>query len=84
MVKIRLKKTGRRNHPCFRIVVQDQRTARQGKVIENLGSYDPMRETDNITLKNDRAEYWLSKGAQPTDATRPILKRQGVKLPGSK
>ena len=80
MVKIRLKRTGRRHRRSFRIVACDARASRDGKVIETLGSYDPLAKTDDqqVQLKGDRVEYWLSVGAQPTDTVRQILKKKGI------
>jgi small subunit ribosomal protein S16 len=75
MVKIRLTRTGKRNAPSYRIVVMDSRTKRDGRVIENLGFYDP--KTKPITVKFDqkRVDYWLSQGAQMTNAVKELLKK---------
>jgi small subunit ribosomal protein S16 len=59
----------------FRIVVADQRSPRDGRFIENIGTYDPRKPGVNYTLKLERAEYWLSKGAQPSETVRSILKK---------
>ncbi len=72
-VKIRLKKTGAKNNPCFRIVVADARAQRDGRVIENLGFYDPKHEDEKLDLV--RAEYWISQGAQPNPTVKDIIKR---------
>ncbi len=72
-VKIRLKKTGTRNNPCFRIVVADARRQRDGRVIENLGLYDPKKDHEQINV--ERADYWVSQGAQPTETVAGIIKR---------
>ncbi len=79
-VKIRLKKTGSKNNACFRIAVADVRAQRDGKVIEYLGLYDPRHKEENIKL--DRAQYWLSQGAQPSETVQSIIKRaeEGKKL----
>lgn len=82
MVKIRLTRMGRRNRPFYRIVVADARFKRDGKYIESIGYYDPLREGEQkYSLKVDRAEYWLSVGAQPTETVLSILKKFPVKLP---
>ncbi len=79
-VRIRLKRTGRRNRPCYRIGVFDARTKRDGKTIEDVGFYDPIEkdEAKQIRLDRERIEYWLSVGAQPSETVASILKRHGV------
>lgn len=72
---IRLRREGTKNRPFFRIVATDSRMPRDGRFIELLGTYDPMKEGVNFTLKRERADYWLSKGAKPSDTVRSILKR---------
>lgn len=74
-VRIRLRRIGGRNDPVFRIVVADARSPRDGRFIETLGTYDPKKAENNCVLNLDRARYWLSKGAQPTETVRSILKR---------
>jgi small subunit ribosomal protein S16 len=74
-VKIRMKRIGTKNTPVFRIVVTDSRSPRDGKFIEQLGTYSPLKKSDNSTLKLDRANYWISKGAQPSDTVASIIKR---------
>lgn len=80
-VKLRLARMGRRNRPFFRINAVDSRTPRDGKVIERLGHYDPIEKdvTKQIVLNRDRIEYWLSKGAVPSDTVSEILLRNGIK-----
>lgn len=80
MVKIRLKRTGRRHQASFRIVAVDARASRDGKVIETLGSYDPLAKSEDqeVRLKADRIEYWLSVGAQPTETVAQMLKKKGI------
>lgn len=73
MVKIRLKRTGKKNAPCYRVVVADSRSPRDGKVIEIVGLYDPRQSSE--TLKMDRIDYWLSNGAQPTETVADIIRR---------
>ncbi len=74
-VKIRLKRVGTKNRAAYRIVVADSRSPRDGKCIEELGSYDPMKKSENVTLDLDRTKYWLSQGAQPSVTTASFIKR---------
>jgi small subunit ribosomal protein S16 len=74
-VKIRMKRIGAKNTPVFRIVVADGRSPRDGKCIEELGTYQPLKKGDNYTLKLDRADYWISKGAQPSDTVASFLRK---------
>jgi small subunit ribosomal protein S16 len=74
-VKIRMKRVGTKNTPAFRIVVADSRSPRDGKCIEEIGTYQPLKKDDNFTLKLDRAQYWLSKGAQPSDTVASFIKK---------
>ncbi len=74
-VKIRLRRIGTKNVPVYRIVVADGRSPRDGRFIENLGTYDPQKPENNFTVDLERARYWLQKGAQPSDTVRSILKR---------
>jgi small subunit ribosomal protein S16 len=74
-VKIRMKRVGAKNAPVFRIVVADGRSPRDGKFIEELGTYQPLKKGTNYTLDLDRAKYWLSKGAQPSDTVASFLKK---------
>ena len=79
-VVIRMKRTGRRNRPCYRISVADSRSPRDGRTLESLGLYDPVCKDDEkqTTLNVDRARHWLSNGAQPSETVRSIFKRMGV------
>lgn len=74
-VKIRLKRMGAKNAPAYRIVVADSRSPRDGRCIEELGSYDPKRSGVNYTLNLDRAQYWLKVGAQPSETVASFIKR---------
>jgi small subunit ribosomal protein S16 len=74
-VKIRMKRVGTKNLPVFRIVVADGRSPRDGKFIEELGTYQPLKKGDNFTLNLDRAKYWISKGAQPSDTVASFIKK---------
>ncbi len=77
-VVMRLKRVGGKNQPSYRIVVADTRSPRDGKFLENLGSYDPVRGQDRTVLDADRARYWLDQGAQPSKTVQDILKRKKV------
>ena len=74
-VRIRLRRVGTKNVPVYRIVVADGRSPRDGRFIENIGTYDPKKATNNFTVDVERAKHWISKGAQPSDTVRSILKR---------
>ena len=76
-VKIRLKRLGKIRAPYYRIVVADSRTKRDGRVIEEIGIYHPTQEPSVIEVKSERAQYWLSVGAQPTEQVAAILKLTG-------
>lgn len=77
-VKIRLARRGRKQRPFYHIVVADARSPRDGKFIEQIGSYNPMTKPATIELDRDKAYDWLTKGAQPTDTARAILRFKGV------
>lgn len=70
-----MKRVGAKNNPIFRIVVADSRSPRDGKFIEELGTYQPTKKSDNFKLDMDRAKYWLSKGAQPSDTVASFIKK---------
>lgn len=76
-VKIRLKRLGKIRSPHYRIVVMDSRTKRDGRAIEEIGLYHPKNDPSVIRVNSERAQYWLSVGAQPTEAVIAILKRTG-------
>ena len=76
-VKIRLKRMGKKFAPFYRVVVLDARKRRDGRVIEEIGLYDPMQEPSLIRINSERAQYWLGVGAQPTDAVFKLLKITG-------
>jgi small subunit ribosomal protein S16 len=84
-VVIRMKRSGRKNRPFFRISVADIRAPRDGRTIESLGLYDPIapRADMQLTLDVERARYWLSKGAQASETVTSIFKRSGVLEPGA-
>ncbi len=74
-VSIRLRREGTKNRPYYKVVVADSRSPRDGKFIEIIGTYDPKVQGDNSTMKMDRAEHWLSCGAQPSDTVRSLIKK---------
>ena len=75
-VRIRMKRIGAKNQPVFRIVVADSRSPRDGKCIEELGTYHPLKKGENYTLDLERATYWVSKGAQPTETVASFIKKK--------
>ncbi len=77
MVKLRLARFGAKKRPFYRIVAMDSRGKRDGRYIEQLGTYDPMQDPPAITLKEDRVRYWLSVGAQTTEAVERMVKKMG-------
>ena len=77
-VKIRLKRMGSKKSPFYRVVVADSRSPRDGRFIETVGTYNPLVEENQVTLKEDRVLAWLADGAQPSDTVRNILSREGV------
>jgi len=84
-VVLRLKRFGRRNRPFYRICVMDRRTRRDGRAIEELGHYDPLHagEGKSFELNEERAQYWLSVGAQPSGTVASLLKERGITAQGS-
>lgn len=78
MVKIRLRRVGAKDQPSYRVVVADSRSPRDGRFIENIGHYNPRTEPETVVIDVERAAYWLSVGAQPTDSTERLLKKVGA------
>ena len=78
MVKIRLKRMGAKKAPFYRIVVADARTPRDGKVLAEIGIYDPTKNPTVLRVDTEAANDWISKGAQPTDTVRALLKKSGA------
>ncbi len=74
-VSIRLRREGTKNRPYFRVVVADKRSPRDGKFIEDLGSYDPRKAGENFELNLDRAEYWVRNGAQPSETVASFIRK---------
>ncbi len=85
MVKLRLKRTGRRHRPYYRIVAVDLRNRRDGEPIEELGHYDPLEKdaARQLVVNPERAAHWLSVGAQPSETVAKLLKRAGVGKPAA-
>ena len=75
MVKIRLRRFGKRNTPVYRVVVADGRSPRDGRIIEEIGTYDPLLKNNNFTLNLDRVDYWLGVGAQASDTVNSFIKK---------
>lgn len=78
MVKLRLRRTGGKNQPSYRIVAVDSRSPRDGAFLAILGHYDPLTQPETVVIDNDKASYWLSHGAQPTAAAARLLSKAGV------
>jgi len=77
-VKIRLKRVGKKKAPSYRVVIADARAPRDGRIIENIGWYNPLVEPSAIKIDEEKALYWLKVGAQPTESVTLLLKRTGV------
>jgi small subunit ribosomal protein S16 len=82
-VKIRLARHGAKKSPFYRIVVADGESPRDGRYLENVGTYDPLIEPAKVTLKSDRVKYWIEQGAKPTDTVRSLLKKEGFYAPAA-
>lgn len=76
-VKIRLARYGAKKKPFYRIVVADIESPRNGKYLEKVGTYDPLKDPAKISLENERIQYWIEKGAKPTDTVKSLLKKEG-------
>ena len=75
MVKIRLQRQGAKKAPFYHIVVADSRKARDGKIIEKIGSYDPMKTPAEVVLDKEKVNTWIKNGAQPTDTVKALIKK---------
>ena len=75
MVKIRLRRMGAKKAPYYRIVVADSRSPRDGRFIEEVGTYDPMADGEKLKVNQERVAYWIANGAQPTDTVRGLRKK---------
>jgi len=82
-VSIRLRREGAKNRPYYKVVVADSRSPRDGKFIEIIGTYDPKKTDHNSTLKLDRIDHWISKGAQPSDTVRSLIKKNKKQAPAT-
>ena len=78
MVKIRLRRVGAKKRPSYRLVVADVNAPRDGAFIDIIGHFDPLTEPETVVIKEERAIYWLSKGAQPTETAARLLKKTGI------
>lgn len=78
MVKIRLKRIGAKKKPFYRVVVADARSPRDGKFIEEIGTYNPLTNPSEIRIDAEKAKKWLGEGAQPTDTVKGLLKKSGI------
>ena len=77
-VKLRLTRMGAKKAPVYRVVAADSRAPRDGAFIDEVGTYDPMKESDNIKIDAEKAQKWLSNGAQPTDVVKGLFKKSGI------
>ena len=78
MLRIRLRRGGKRNQPSYRVVVADKPAPRDGRFIENLGHYNPLTDPVTLEVKKDRVEHWMSLGAQPTETVHRLLYKHGI------
>lgn len=79
-VKLRLRRMGKKKQPIYKVVAADARSPRDGKFLEAVGIYNPLTNPHTIDLKEDRINYWLDNGAQPTDTVNSLLKQKGINL----
>ena len=77
-VRIRLARHGAKKKPFYRIVVADGESPRDGKFLEKVGTYDPLKDPAEVTLKTDRVKYWIEKGAIPSDTVKSLFKKEGI------
>lgn len=78
MVKLRLKRMGKKGNPFYRIVAADSRSPRDGRIIEQLGTYNPLVKENQVTLDTEKVMKWLNNGAKPSDTVRSILSKEGL------
>ncbi len=78
MVRIRLRRQGAKKQASYRIVVADQRSPRDGRILENIGFYNPTTDPETFQIDGERATYWLGQGAQPSEGVARLLKKQGL------
>ena len=79
MVKIRLQRQGAKKAPFYHIVVADSRSPRDGRIVEKIGSYDPMTDPATIKVDKERVEYWIKNGAKPTDTVKALIEKAEIK-----
>ena len=77
-VKMRLTRIGKKKAPCYRVVIADERSPRDGRFIEEIGSYNPLTEPATIKIDAEKAKKWLANGVQPTDTVKVLLKKSGI------
>ncbi|HHW47115.1 MAG TPA: 30S ribosomal protein S16 [Clostridiaceae bacterium] len=77
-VKIRLKRIGAKKNPYYRVVVADSRSPRDGRFIEEIGTYNPVANPAQVNINSEKAQKWLKNGAQPTDTVKALLKKTGI------
>lgn len=80
-VRIRLARQGAKKRPFYRIVVANSESRRDGSFLEIVGTYNPVANPAEVTLKQERVEYWLGEGAKPSDTVKNLMKNQGIKVP---
>lgn len=77
-VKIRLRRIGAKKNPFYRVIIADERSPRNGRFIEEIGTYNPMTDPAEVKIDAEKAKKWLGNGAQPTDTVRSLLKKSGI------
>ena len=82
-VRVRLTRVGGRKNPIWRVVVADQRSPRDGRVIETIGRYNPQTDPSEIVLDQERLEHWLARGAQPTNTVKKLMRAKGLSPAGT-
>ena len=82
-VRVRLTRVGSKKNPIWRVVVADQRSPRDGRVIETIGRYNPQTQPSEIVIDEERAKHWLEHGAQPSETVATLLRTKGIKASGS-
>ena len=83
MVRIRLRRQGAKKQPSYRVVVAEQHSPRAGRILENIGFYNPTTDPETVSIDVERASYWLSVGAQPSESVARLLKKQGLLTPAT-
>ncbi len=77
-VKIRLRRIGAKKNPFYRVIIADERSPRNGRFIEEIGTYNPMTEPAEVKIDAEKAKKWISNGAQPTETVKSLLKKSGI------